>query len=357
MRYENNICNGCKKKFSENDDIVVCPVCGTPQHRECYEKNGECVNASLHESGFSWHGEVTTPLSKENEKKQQEKSQGEELVCPACGHINPPKSDFCSACGQKFTFFGVNLLEKEQRLNREIDEEDRLNDEFLEVQEAINSGMGTDADIERMLDARAKIVAPGLSKEQEQEVICGQPIKRVLVFVSTNAVRYINKFRKIESTGSLTWNWAAFFFTPFWFFYRKLYKIGGIFLFIRLALSLLMLPFVNNLQSLYEAFLAAAQKSTTDAAFTAAYNNVLHAATPIYILSFLFIVLSVVSALIADRIYKKYVTFTLSEAAQIHNPLIFSHYFLRGSGCNMLAALTSVAAAYAIPNIVALFIQ
>ena len=63
------------------------------------------------------------------------------------------------------------------------------------------------------------------------------------------------------------------------------------------------------------------------------------------------------SALIADRIYKKYVTFTLSEAAQIHNPLIFSHYFLRGSGCNMLAALTSVAAAYAIPNIVALFIQ
>ena len=70
MRYENNICDGCKKKFSETDDIVVCPVCGTPQHRECYEKNGECVNAALHESGFSWHGEVTTPLSKENEKKQ-----------------------------------------------------------------------------------------------------------------------------------------------------------------------------------------------------------------------------------------------------------------------------------------------
>ena len=63
MRYENNICDGCKKKFNEGDDIVVCPVCGTPQHRECYEKNGKCVNAGLHESGFAWHGEVTTPLS------------------------------------------------------------------------------------------------------------------------------------------------------------------------------------------------------------------------------------------------------------------------------------------------------
>ena len=88
-----------------------------------------------------------------------------------------------------------------------------------------------------------------------------------------------------------------------------------------------------------------------------AYNNFLHGAMPIYILSFLIIALSVVSALIADRVYKKYVTFTLSEAAQIHNPLIFSNYFLRCSGCNMLAAFTSLAAALVIPNIVSLFIQ
>ncbi|MGN1348511.1 MAG: RING finger protein, partial [Acutalibacteraceae bacterium] len=34
MNYNNEICNGCGRKFSEGDDIVTCPECGTPQHRE-----------------------------------------------------------------------------------------------------------------------------------------------------------------------------------------------------------------------------------------------------------------------------------------------------------------------------------
>lgn len=356
MRYENNICDGCKQKFNEGDDIVVCPACGTPQHRECYEKNGKCVNAGLHESGFAWHGEVTTPLSKENSEKQAQEN-AQKLVCPTCGHENPPGSDFCEACGQKFTFFGVNLLEKEMRLNREIDEEDRLKEEVQDAQNAIYSGMGTDEDIERMIDARAKIVAPGLSKEQEQEVICSHPIKRVLVFISSNAVCYLNKFRKIESTGSLTWNWAAFFLTPYWFFYRKLYKAGTVFLSLRLALSVAMLPFMEKFQSVSESLIEAAKNSTTDAAFAALYDCFLKASVPVYILSFLVLALSVVSALVADRLYKKYVTRKLTEAEQLSDPLIFSHFFLKNSAVNTLAALLSLTAVYLVPNIVMFFIQ
>lgn len=354
MRYENSICDGCKKEFNQGEDIVVCPECGTPQHRKCYEENNECVNAALHETGFVWQGEVTTPVSEEKKKKQNEEQQ---LVCPSCGHENPPGSPFCEVCGQKFTFFGVNLLEKEQRLNREIDEDDRLNEEMLDVQNNILNGTATGADIERMLDARAKIVAPGLTKEQEQEIICSNPIKRVLVFVSSNAVRYVNKFRKIESTGSLTWNWAAFFFSPFWFFYRKLYKAGAVFLTLRVAISIIMLPLMEKFQSFSAAVLEAAKNSTTDAAFAAAYNNFLQASFPVYVLCILTVALSVVSALIADRLYKKYVTRVLNEAAQISDPLIFSHFFLRNSAVNPHAAFFALAAVYIIPNIVMFFIQ
>lgn len=54
MRFENQICPICEEKFNENDEIVVCPECGTPHHRDCYNSLGECKNAPLHKEGFSF---------------------------------------------------------------------------------------------------------------------------------------------------------------------------------------------------------------------------------------------------------------------------------------------------------------
>ena len=31
------------KPFTKDDDIVVCPVCGAPYHRACYQEAGHCV--------------------------------------------------------------------------------------------------------------------------------------------------------------------------------------------------------------------------------------------------------------------------------------------------------------------------
>lgn len=43
-------CPVCNKNFTENDDVVVCPECGTPHHRECYKITGKCFNEGLHAS-------------------------------------------------------------------------------------------------------------------------------------------------------------------------------------------------------------------------------------------------------------------------------------------------------------------
>ena len=40
MRFENQVCPVCEEKFKENDEIVVCPECGTPHHRDCYNNLG-----------------------------------------------------------------------------------------------------------------------------------------------------------------------------------------------------------------------------------------------------------------------------------------------------------------------------
>lgn len=37
-------CEGCGRPLALTDDIVVCPDCGAPYHRECYEKLGRCIH-------------------------------------------------------------------------------------------------------------------------------------------------------------------------------------------------------------------------------------------------------------------------------------------------------------------------
>ncbi len=48
MKYINYKCPVCNIQFTEEDDVVVCPECGTPHHRECYVQNGKCTNSDKH---------------------------------------------------------------------------------------------------------------------------------------------------------------------------------------------------------------------------------------------------------------------------------------------------------------------
>ena len=54
MDYINEICPVCKRQFGADDDIVVCPDCGTPHHRDCWNVKKACENSALHGEGFVW---------------------------------------------------------------------------------------------------------------------------------------------------------------------------------------------------------------------------------------------------------------------------------------------------------------
>ena len=75
--YKGNTCPVCKQKFKEADDIVVCPDCGTPYHRECWKKVGVCVHQADHAAGFEW-----TPDNVISDRP-------DDIVCPNCGTHNP----------------------------------------------------------------------------------------------------------------------------------------------------------------------------------------------------------------------------------------------------------------------------
>lgn len=61
-------CPVCNKSFTENDDVVVCPECGTPHHRECYKSQGKCFNENLHGTNNC----VAESFKKSEEKEEEE---------------------------------------------------------------------------------------------------------------------------------------------------------------------------------------------------------------------------------------------------------------------------------------------
>lgn len=54
LNYVGKKCIYCGKTFTEDDDIVVCEVCGTPYHRECYKVNNKCINLEYHAKGLTY---------------------------------------------------------------------------------------------------------------------------------------------------------------------------------------------------------------------------------------------------------------------------------------------------------------
>lgn len=69
FRYAYDNCPVCGLTFTDNDDVVVCPECGTPHHRDCYKNFGGCANAEKHADGFSFIS--ATPKIEDEPKKTE----------------------------------------------------------------------------------------------------------------------------------------------------------------------------------------------------------------------------------------------------------------------------------------------
>lgn len=70
-KFVNKICPVCRAPFTEDADVVVCPVCGTPHHRTCYLSAGKCALDELHESGYVWNGRLPDEPEPESEPQPE----------------------------------------------------------------------------------------------------------------------------------------------------------------------------------------------------------------------------------------------------------------------------------------------
>lgn len=357
MKYDKNICDGCGRQFEDGDDIVVCPECGTPQHRECYNLRGECVNASKHAQGFSWNPQYDGN-GEQNADQSSADGRADELICPACGMPNAAGSDRCAYCGQKFTVFGFNVVEKQRDLEKEEREkEERERENAADV--GYDPESGEAPNLKQIIEMRAKVLMPGITDEQRREPLCGHRIVESVAFIGNNAASYVNKFRKIEREKKRTFNWGAFFFSPIWFFYRKLYKQGIVFATLYMALAFLIYSPYDKLTTFLDSFSMETLGAMTEAQYAAFVQDYTALFVPVLLLALLQLVLNLICALSADRMYHKYCTQSLFEVDAIgqEEPEQSVPIFLRRSSTSLVFALISALACSFLPNLIIMFIS
>lgn len=195
--YTGNRCIVCSEQFKEGDDVVVCPECGTPYHRKCYEKYGKCVNTELHKAGRSWSpapdaGAADLP------------GDDSDTVCPRCGYVNPKLTAFCGRCGSPMPSL--------ERHNEEL----RKN-----MSGAMMRSPGGDGGLN--LEPYLINFTDPLCGYNPDEDFEGVRLCELADYVGTNTHYYLPNFKRFKETGtSLSWNFSAMIMPELYFSYRKM---------------------------------------------------------------------------------------------------------------------------------------
>lgn len=311
LYYNEKKCDGCAEVMHEDEDIVVCPECGTPQHRECYNKNNACVNAHLHAEGFDWREANIKP---------------EEPLKPA------------EATGNSAPL--------------------------------LNTDGGIPESALPMFNVQS-IVIDGKTVSTSKE-FSGIRVKDALTYLQINANKYIKKFIKNERKKNfISWNWGAFFFTPAWFFYRKLYKAGAFFLTFAVAAALIAAPYTSIIaeayttldplmDTVYDTLLTYFKdmNDTTANAFIAASQAYMEQFRPIlpYVLAvdaITFVLPCSAAAIMANSLYRNKMLEDIRIARKATNdPNIQRYSLLRRGGVSIFAGLAAIMAESYLPSVI-----
>ncbi|MCH5320227.1 MAG: DUF2628 domain-containing protein [Eubacterium sp.] len=267
----NEKCPVCDRNFTDEDDIVICPHCATPHHRECYKALGHCFNRDKHSEGFDYTAEKTdeadSTVNENTQYYQPPVKESSKTVCSQCGAEISNGAPFCSQCGAR-------------QSNAQYKEYSPLNE------------FGFNNTTQQRY-------------ENDTQTIDGKSIADVAAVVRTNTEKFIPKFLENKK---VSWNWSAFIFGPYYLLYRKMYKQGIVFL----ALSLITSFVVSGLFAEEIAAFGSFFSSNYQALYSNPSNELITQFMEIYkqVLPMMLITISVnlilrlIIALFADSFYR-----------------------------------------------------
>lgn len=312
MKTEGQSCARCHAYLFEEDDIVYCPVCGAPHHRDCYAAGGHCALEELHGTDRQYD---LVQAAKEQEKPAEpekphtgEKAEGM-ITCQMCHEQYEFTRAACPKCG------APNVARAGGSF---------VNFDFL-------GGVPADFDI-----------GEGVTAEEAKRL------------VAVNTQRYVPKFTMLSKKRKTSWNWAAFLFPCGWMFSRKMYK-NGIIAGLMTALSaLLMLPFNNAVYNLG----TSGQPQTYMQVLADMAQNIDKIGIAVIIAaalsSLLGLLVRIFSAVYADWLYKGYVVSTVKKLRQTSEDMDYD--YRKKGGVNLIMFFVGTMAVQYLPMIIAIFI-
>ncbi len=201
-------CAYCKAKLFSDDDVVYCPVCGAPHHRDCYNNLNHCALEELHgtENEYSKAKELEKQQKAEEERIRLEAEQ--DALNSKNASEYSPQTTRCKMCGEEYDF------KKASCPKCGAPNFIRINGASFDFLGGVPAG---------------ELIDEGITAEDAKK------------FVISNTHRYIPKFVELK-TKKTSWNWAAFLFPSCWMFSRKMYKGGFISGALLLVADLISLP-------------------------------------------------------------------------------------------------------------------
>lgn len=299
-------CVRCKSYLFSEDDVVYCPVCGAPHHRECYNALGHCALEELHGTEEEYSREKVLKALEEA-KKQEETEEKKETKCKMCGESYDATLEKCPNCNAP-----------------------DMNNMGGFVTFDLLGGVPADFDL-----------GEGVTANDAK------------MFIAANTHRYIPKFAQFKKKNKKTsWNWIAFLFPTGWFLSRKMFKGGIISGLLTVAATLLAYPLTLELYNM----------GFTGNAYTTEMVNQLAQRIPeistgamalAFASVFLEFAVRIVSAMWGDSIYKNYTVNTVKKLkAESEN--IIEDYRKKG-GMSLFLFLLGIMLVQYVPLLITLF--
>lgn len=223
MDFIGNKCPVCEHYFHADDDVVVCPECGTPHHRACYEEKGHCAHEALHAEGYDYA-----------EDKDQNQN-ADVVLCKSCGKENDKYAFFCKYCAAPLT-----------------NEDQQQNAENTQNRQSPFGNMGNMGGTGVPFGIPAMDPLGGVPADEDfgDGVTAGETAK----YVKQNPPYFIRIFNNIKNFNKSRFNFSAAIFSGGYLLYRKMYKLGALIFGIELALYIAMMYTVIAFSDLYTQF-------------------------------------------------------------------------------------------------------
>ncbi len=296
LNIEGQKCPICNSYLFAEDDVVFCPTCGAPHHRDCFKTVRHCGLEHTHGTENQYDRVKTADGQNDSEPEETAKNPN---ICPECKNKLTDDMLVCPYCGRprNVRVFTFDLL----------------------------GGVSPDTDLGE-----------------------GATAAEVKDFVHINTQRYIPKFEELKHQ-KFSWNWAAFLFPHGWFLFRKMYKIGSFFTALAVAAQVCFIPLMNVLNS--------AVFSTTNEYVNYFMQNIdTFGMAPIMLAtlgSAINIAVRIIAGLNSDRLYKNH---AIAKTLSLKNDEEKEMKLRKAGGVNIFAFLIGIVAVNYLPSIISLFL-